>query len=598
MLSHFIHMNLRKKNDKYLTKTLETNATYDDKTKSISSIMTNPKKSPKIIYSFKEIKSHAYNNLIRKYNTLPYQYNLLQMDNFIKGKYCHSLASFKERLIFEYLDEHLKKMYKIKEINKKIPLFYDYYKVYLDFFCCPIFADLQLSELIKKIVEQKAQVFYDHNFKEESQKKTKNMNLLIFTSKVRRDLSKKTNLTNLSKTTIVEGNLTNKSSIVSAASIAKIFNDIDPTNKINIDENKSFNKRNESNKSNNNNNSIVNKNKNLLSIQIKRNMNLKEKIHLNKKITNLTIENNFRNSYNLNNFNNSNTFSNNFNINNITDISTKYNKLSIKKKKPQVIKIKTESSLESSLRASNTQRDPKKPSLNFNYNGYIYYNNNKSGNNTSSHIMNYTKKRIQKPNSRNYACGFLDNKNTFSHLNPNLNNRMNSLGNNNNNCILSMNSLKTESTIKPKTKKILKYKSDYKKILNNNNNTMSNSIKLGNKIIVKNIVNDNNNNTLKVKGEFNTLNNNNENKNNITVKPYKKVSPYMKPECRSLNIVKVKTNINKKITKISNSMKPKNKISNIKINWNNKERQIDGQKLKFNVQYIKDNCRTLTQNKK
>ena len=597
MLSHFIHMNLRKKNDKYLTKTLETNATYDDKTKSISSIMTNPKKSPKIIYSFKEIKSHAYNNLIRKYNTLPYQYNLLQMDNFIKGKYCHSLASFKERLIFEYLDEHLKKMYKIKEINKKIPLFYDYYKVYLDFFCCPIFADLQLSELIKKIVEQKAQVFYDHNFKEESQKKTKNMNLLIFTSKVRRDLSKKTNLTNLSKTTIVEGNLTNKSSIVSAASIAKIFNDIDPTNKINIDENKSFNKRNESNKSNNNNNSIVNKNKNLLSIQIKRNMNLKEKIHLNKKITNLTIENNFRNSYNLNN--NSNTFSNNFNINNITDISTKYNKLSIKKKKPQVIKIKTESSLESSLRASNTQRDPKKPSLNFNYNGYIYYNNNKSGNNTSSHIMNYTKKRIQKPNSRNYACGFLDNKNTFSHLNPNLNNRMNSLGNNNNNnCILSMNSLKTESTIKPKTKKILKYKSDYKKILNNNNNTMSNSIKLGNKIIVKNIVNDNNNNTLKVKGEFNTLNNNNENKNNITVKPYKKVSPYMKPECRSLNIVKVKTNINKKITKISNSMKPKNKISNIKINWNNKERQIDGQKLKFNVQYIKDNCRTLTQNKK
>ena len=423
------------------------------------------------------------------------------------------------------------------------------------------------------------------------------MNLLIFTSKVRRDLSKKTNLTNLSKTTIVEGNLTNKSSIVSAASIAKIFNDIDPTNKINIDENKSFNKRNESNKSNNNNNSIVNKNKNLLSIQIKRNMNLKEKIHLNKKITNLTIENNFRNSYNLNN--NSNTFSNNFNINNITDISTKYNKLSIKKKKPQVIKIKTESSLESSLRASNTQRDPKKPSLNFNYNGYIYYNNNKSGNNTSSHIMNYTKKKIQKPNSRNYACGFLDNKNTFSHLNPNLNNRMNSLGNNNNNnCILSMNSLKTESTIKPKTKKILKYKSDYKKILNNNNNTMSNSIKLGNKIIVKNIVNDNNNNTLKVKGEFNTLNNNNENKNNITVKPYKKVSPYMKPECRSLNIVKVKTNINKKITKISNSMKPKNKISNIKINWNNKERQIDGQKLKFNVQYIKDNCRTLTQNKK
>ena len=174
------------------------------------------------------------------------------------------------------------------------------------------------------------------------------MNLLIFTSKVRRDLSKKTNLTNLSKTTIMEGNLTNKSSIVSAASIAKIFNDIEPINKINIGENK-YNNRNESNKndkSSNNNNNIVNKNKNLLSIQIKRNLNLKEKIHLNKKLTNLNIENNFRNSYNsynLNNFNNnSNTYSNNFNCNNNTDISAKYNKLYIKKKKTKVIKIKTE----------------------------------------------------------------------------------------------------------------------------------------------------------------------------------------------------------------------------------------------------------------
>ena len=155
MLSHFINMNLRKKNDKHLTKTLETNATYDDKTKSISSIMTNPKKSPKITYNLKDIKIHAYNNLIKKYNTLPYQYNLIQIDNCIKGKYCHSLASFKEKLIYEYLDEHLKKSYKIKEIQKKIPLFYDYYKVYLDFFFLSVFSDIQISELIKKLVEEK-----------------------------------------------------------------------------------------------------------------------------------------------------------------------------------------------------------------------------------------------------------------------------------------------------------------------------------------------------------------------------------------------------------------------------------------------------------
>jgi hypothetical protein len=303
-------------------------------------------------------------------------------------------------------------------------------------------------------------------------------------------------------------------------------------------------------------------------------MNLKEKIHLNKKITNLTIENNNRNSYFFNN-NDSNTFNNN-------------TKLSIKKKKPQVIKIKTETSLESGLKAYNTEREQKYSTLNYNYNGYIYYNN-KSGNNTTSHILNYTKKRIQKPNSRNYVSGF-ESKNTFSYLNSNLNNGMNSFGNNNN-CVQTFSSLNTQSNIKPKTKKILKIKTDCRKDLNNNNNSANSNNKLGNKTNFNTILNDNNN-TLKIKGEF----------NNITVKPYKKVSPYMKPECRSLNILKVKTCLNKKInTKISNSIKPKNKISNIRINWNskdNKEKSINNQKMKFNFQCVKENFRTITQNKK
>ena len=137
----------------------------------------------------------------------------------------------------------------------------------------------------------------------------------------------------------------------------------------------------------------------------------------------------------------------------------------------------------------------------------------------------------------------------------------------------------------------MKIKTDYRKDLNNNNNSANSNNKLGNKTNFNTILNDNNN-TLKIKGEF----------NNITVKPYKKVSPYMKPECRSLNILKVKTCLNKKInTKISNSIKPKNKISNIRINWNskdNKEKSINNQKLKFNFQCVKENFRTITQNKK
>ena len=112
MSSHFIHMNLKKSHDRQLTKTLETNITIDDKTKSKSSIIVNnPKKSLlKMSRTIKEIKKCINNKLIKKYNTLPYQYNLIQIDNFIKGKYCHSLASFKEKLLFNYREEFIKKI--------------------------------------------------------------------------------------------------------------------------------------------------------------------------------------------------------------------------------------------------------------------------------------------------------------------------------------------------------------------------------------------------------------------------------------------------------------------------------------------------------
>ena len=73
--------------------------------------------------------------------------------------------------MFNYTEEFLKKFYRIKEINKKIPLFYQFYKSYLQFFCSPIFADLDLNELIEKAVEKKAKAFYNENYKEEPEKK-------------------------------------------------------------------------------------------------------------------------------------------------------------------------------------------------------------------------------------------------------------------------------------------------------------------------------------------------------------------------------------------------------------------------------------------
>ena len=46
--------------------------------------------------------------LVIKYNVLPNEYNLMKLENFIEAKYCHSLARFKELLLFNYDEEFLK----------------------------------------------------------------------------------------------------------------------------------------------------------------------------------------------------------------------------------------------------------------------------------------------------------------------------------------------------------------------------------------------------------------------------------------------------------------------------------------------------------
>lgn len=283
-------MNLKKNHERFLTKTLDTNVTSNDKSKS-SIIITNPKKHfiNNISYSMKQIEYYSHNLLKKKHNILPKQYNLIQLENFITGKYCRTLAKFKERLMFNYREEFIKKRYRIKEIKKKLPLFYEFYKSYLQFFCSPTFSDLKLNELIEKTVEKKAKAFYNEYYKNEKESKEKTMNIVIFTNKIRRDLSRKTDLANLSKTSIMNDTLTNKSSITTVNSIAKIlFNEI--TSPYNISKNNNMANKNYFNNINNNSNKkkealVLKKNasntRNENPNYIKTNINLKDKIKSN-----------------------------------------------------------------------------------------------------------------------------------------------------------------------------------------------------------------------------------------------------------------------------------------------------------------------------
>ena len=180
-------------------------------------------------YYLRQYKKYFHKKLSIKYNILPKEYTLMQFENFIKAKYCHSLAKFKEDLLYNYGQEFLNKYYSKKESIKKVPLFIEFYKTYLLFFCRPTLAELNLNELIEEMVERKAKAFYQENYQEETETKKgskKTINTIFFTNKIRKDISRKNTLTDLSKTTIDFIAFTNKNSTNSYASINNLVNEI------------------------------------------------------------------------------------------------------------------------------------------------------------------------------------------------------------------------------------------------------------------------------------------------------------------------------------------------------------------------------------
>ena len=177
----------------------------------------------------RQYKKYFQKKLSIKYNILPKEYTLMQIENFICAKYCHSLAKFKEDLLFNYEHEYLKHYYKKKDSLVKIPLFSEFYKVYLQFFCSPTFAELSLNELIEEMVEKKAKEFYQENYQEEKKEKKqqkKHINTIFFTNKIRKEISRRNSLTDLSKTTIDFITSTYKNSMKSNTSINILLNEI------------------------------------------------------------------------------------------------------------------------------------------------------------------------------------------------------------------------------------------------------------------------------------------------------------------------------------------------------------------------------------
>ena len=290
----------RKIHNQKMTKTLETNITSDkgdEKSQNITNLLifsnNNTTKKDKNSLYLLQYQKYFMKKLVIKYNILPNEYNLMKLENFIEAKYCHSLARFKELLLFNYDEEFLKRFYTRRESLKKIPLFSDFYKSYLKFFCFPTLAELKLNELIEDMVENKAKAFYNENYSNEKEKSDKKINVVIFTNKIRKDISRRNSLTNLTKTTIKNKSVTNRSSR-SIITIEKIYNELN-CHKITKKINSNSKSEDKMLKINFNNNTQINSGKKNLE-------NIKPKnVVIFKKIENININNNIIKRNNNNN---------------------------------------------------------------------------------------------------------------------------------------------------------------------------------------------------------------------------------------------------------------------------------------------------------
>ena len=113
------------------------------------------------------LEKRIMSNLSNKYNSNNKDETLNQMivTALIFNKNSHIVAIFKDSMIWDYIDEFLKRFYKSKESIDRVPKFSSFYKNYLQFFCKPIFTNFTFNSIIQDYNEKRAEVYYNNNYK-------------------------------------------------------------------------------------------------------------------------------------------------------------------------------------------------------------------------------------------------------------------------------------------------------------------------------------------------------------------------------------------------------------------------------------------------
>ena len=133
--------------------------------------------------SFKELQKIAMTRIHKRYGPkakLKYQYIGLIMENLVFNKNTHLVSKFKDYMIWDYIEEFLKRYYKNSESYERVPKFASFYKNYLKFFCVPTFKDQYCNEMIHNYSEKKAELFYNANYRNKKEKNSINEDCGVF----------------------------------------------------------------------------------------------------------------------------------------------------------------------------------------------------------------------------------------------------------------------------------------------------------------------------------------------------------------------------------------------------------------------------------
>ena len=84
--------------------------------------------------SLKFLIKKIYKLFNKKYSKMPNNYNMNIIENIIYNEKSHIVATFKDRLIIDDTGEFLKRYYKKKESQIRLPKFYEYYDLYSKIF--------------------------------------------------------------------------------------------------------------------------------------------------------------------------------------------------------------------------------------------------------------------------------------------------------------------------------------------------------------------------------------------------------------------------------------------------------------------------------